>query len=401
MTVPVPYPPYVLAMLAPLTLLSFGDAMFAWWALMAIAMLAAAYALARAVGQPFVVAWAALGLALGLTSFSAGNMAPFGIAAIVVAGLAAARNRPVLAAVAVAFAMVEPQVALPAAVALFAAFPAARIPLGLAAAALAGLSVLGGGLAHNLAYVTSVIPAHALSEISRDNQYSLSSVIAAFGVSDASAAFVGSASYVVMAALGIVVGLRLARHFGDPALAIFVPPAFTLLGGTFVHTAEIAAAIPACVALITRAPAHRAWILAALVLLAVPWMMATSAALFLAPIFPAAYLTYAFWHRDRKLAFAVAVAAYAVIFGLFTLAAATPPHPSGIAHALTSIDPRLAEASWQQFVLGNSTNRLVMWLLRLPTWIGLIGFATAAVVLALKTAGPFAAEEYRLTESSA
>ena len=400
-TVPVPYPPYVLALLAPLTFLSFADAMFAWWSVVAIAMLAAAYALARAVRQPFVVGWAALGLALGLTSFSAGNMAPIGIAAIVVAGLCAARNRPVLAAVAMALAMVEPQVALPAAVALFAAFPAARLPLAAAAAALAGLSLLGGGVAHNVAYVTSVIPAHALSEISRDNQYSLSSVIAAFGVPDASAAFVGSVSYVVMAALGIVVGLRLARHFGDPALAIFVPPAFALLGGTFVHTAEIAAAVPACVALCTRAPVYRGWIVAALVLLAVPWMMATSAALFLAPIFPAAYLTYAFWHRDRKLALAVAVAAYAAIFGLFVLASATPPHPSGIARALTTIDPRLAEASWQQFVLGNSTNRLVMWLLRLPTWIGLIALAASAVALMRSATGTQVGAEYRLTESRA
>jgi hypothetical protein len=155
------------------------------------------------------------------------------------------------------------------------------------------------------------------------------------------------------------------------------------------------------VALIIRAPAHRAWILAALVLLAVPWMMATSAALFLAPIFPAAYLTYAFWHRDRKLALAVAVAAYAAIFGLFALAAATPPHPSGIAHALTTIDPRLAEASWQQFVLGNSTNRLVMWLLRLPTWIGLIALAASAVALMRSASGTHVGTEYRLTESRA
>jgi hypothetical protein len=400
-TVPAPYPPYVFAMLYPLTFLSFGDAMFVWWSVMAIAMLAAAYALARAVRQPFVVAWAALGLALGLTAFSSGNMAPIGIAAIVVAGLAAVRSRPVLAAFAIALAMVEPQVALPAAVALFAAFRPARLPLALAAAALAGLSLFGGGVVHNLAYATSVIPAHALSEISRDNQYSLSSVIAALGVADASAAVVGSVSYVVMAALGVVVGLRLARHFGDPALAIFVPPAFTLLGGAFVHTAEIAAAIPACLALVTRAPVNRAWIVGALVLLAVPWMMATSAALFLAPIFPAAFLTYAFWHRDRTIAFGVAVAAYAAIFGLFALAAATPPHPSGIAHALTAIDPRLAEASWQQFVLGNSTNRLVMWLLRLPTWIGLIALAGTAIALLRSAPRTQAGAEYRLTGSRA
>ena len=400
-TVPAPYPPYALALFYPLTFLSFGDAMFAWWLVLALAILVAAYALARIVKQPPLVAWAALALSLGLTSFPSGNLMPVGIAAIVVAALCAARNLPVLAAAAIAVAMVEPQIALPAAVALFVAYPSARLALGVAAVALGGLSVLAGGYAQSLAYLTAVLPAHALSEISRDNQYSLSSVIAALGVPDASAALIGSVSYVVMGVLGIVVGLRLARRYGDPALTLLVPPAFTLLGGSFVHTEAIAAAVPACLVLYTHAQGYRGWIFAALALLAVPWMMATSVAMFLAPLFPVAYLTYVLWKREQKVALGAAMLSFLVILGLFTLASATPPHPAVAPHAFPPIDPRLAEASWRAFVLGNSTNRPAMWLLRLPTWIGLIAFAAGAATLGYKGLSEVRPLEPSLSESCA
>ncbi len=225
-------------------------------------------------------------------------------------------------------------------------------------------------------------------------------MIAALGVPDASAALVGSASYVVMGALGIVFGLRLARRYGDPALTLLVPPAFTLLGGSFVHTEAIAAAVPAAWCSIRTRSVPRVDF-AALVLLAVPWMMATSVAMFLAPLFPVAYLTYVLWKREQKVALGAAMLSFLAILGLFTLASATPPHPTATPHAFPPIDPRLAEASWRAFVLGNSTNRPAMWLLRLPTWIGLIAFAASAVVLGRKATGTLVAKEYRLTESRA
>ena len=56
---------------------------------------------------------------------------------------------------------------------------------------------------------------------------------------------------------------------------------------------------------------HRALLFAALLLLAMPWMLATSAAMFLAPLFPVAYLVYALWSGDRAAAFAAALASFA------------------------------------------------------------------------------------------
>ena len=384
-TVPAPYPPYALALFYPFTLLPFVPASILWWLLLVAALWFSARALARIAQQPWSIAWAALALSAGLTAFSAGNLMPVALAALLAAALALTRNRPIEAAVAVAIGMIEPHVALPAAIALAFGYRAIRLPLGVAALLLAALSVLAGGVGQTLAYFASVLPAHALAEVSRDNQYSLSSVMAALGVPDTSAALYGSLSYAIMTGLGTLAALRLARRLNEPALIVLVPPAISLLGGSFVHTVEIAAAVPAALLLYLRAPVYRTWIFAALILLAVPWMMATSLTLTLASAFPVAYLTYVLWRHDRTTAVAAAVGAFALILGLFTLAA-QPVHHAAIAHAYPPIDPRLAEASWRALVLGNTTNRPVMWLLRLPTWIGLLALAIPALMLARRKA---------------
>jgi hypothetical protein len=384
-TVPAPYPPYVMALLAPLTLLPFPAAAVVWWIAMAIAIGLAVYSLSAITGQVLPVALGALGLSLGLTSFSTGNMMPLGLAAIVVAALCVQRGRLAFAVVAVTLAMVEPQIALPAALAFFVAYPAIRVRLALGMALLGVVAVVGGGWAQTLAYVTSVVPAHALAEVSRDNQYSLATLVAAAGVPDGIAVLIGSLSYLAMIAVGVLIAMRLARRYDEPALILLVPPALSLLGGSFVHTGEIAAAVPAALLLFARATAYRGWLLASLVMLAVPWMNATSVATFLAPLFPVGYLVYVLWDRDRTLALAAALASFVVIAGLFHLAATSA---GGVvhAHAYPPIDPRLAEASWRSFVLSDSTNNPVMWLLRLPTWLGLLFLAVPAVLLVRKPA---------------
>jgi hypothetical protein len=378
-TVPAPYPPYALALFSPLTLFSFETAATIWWMLLAAAIAVAAYALSRIARQPLLVAWAALALSLGLTTFSSGNVMPVAMAAVGVAALCAARGLFGWAALAMALAAVEPQMALPAALGLFIAYPAMRVSLCIAGLALTALALWSGGLTQTIAYVTAVLPAHALAEVSRDNQYSLSTVLAALGVSDTSAVLAGSLSYAAMTALGVAVAVRLARRYDNVAFAALVPPAFALIGGTFVHTEAIAAAVPACLLAYSYAPAQRAWLFAALLLLAVPWMMASSAALFLAPLFPVAYIAYALW-RERTIALAAAVGSLALIAGLFAIAQ-MPVHALAHPHVYPPIDPKLAEASWRQFVLGNVTNRPAMWLLRLPTWIGLIALALSALAL--------------------
>jgi hypothetical protein len=163
---------------------------------------------------------------------------------------------------------------------------------------------------------------------------------------------------------------------------VLVPAAFSVLGGTFVHTGEVAVAIPACLLLLAQAGTLRPWLFGALILLIVPWMLATSAVMFLAPVFPVAYVAYTLSRGDRIATLASALASTAMIAGLFALYALPAGHPTGHVHFYPPIDPRLAESSWRQFVLPNVTNRPVMWLLRLPTWAGLLIFAACAALLA-------------------
>ena len=381
-TVPAPYPPYALTFFAPLTFLPFAAAALLWWMALALSLLLAAYALARIARQPMLVAWGALVLSLGLSSFWSGNVMPIAFAAIIVAALAVQRGRFAIAVPALAIAMVEPQVALPAAIGLFVAYSRVRLALILAAALLGVISVASSGVPQTLSYFTAVAPAHVLSEVSRDNQYSLATVLAALGVTDVSAAAAGSISYVIVSAVGVLAALRLARRFDDPSLTVLVPAAFSVLGGSFVHTEEIAIAIPACLLLFTQARAQRPWLFTALILLIVPWMLATSAAMFLAPVFPVAYLAYMLSRGDRIVTLGTALVSTAMIAGLFALYSVPARQIAAHVHLYPPIDPRLAESSWRQFVLPDVTNRPVMWLLRLPTWAGLIIFATCAALLA-------------------
>lgn len=397
-TVPAPYPPYALALFSPLTLLPFSAAALLWWALLATALAASAYALASILKRPFLVAWAVLVLSVGLLSLSPGNVLPIALAALLLGTLALVKKSYFWAAAALALAMVEPHVALPAAVAAFIALPAMRLPLAVALAAITALSFAAGGFTQNLAYLTSVLPAHALSEISRDNQFSLSTVVAAFGVPDSAAAMLGTLSYAVMTVFGVVVGLRLTERYRDVAFVVLIPAAFALLGGSFVHSGEIAAAVPAGLLLYVHAKGRREWAFAALLLLAIPWMQSTSAAMLLAPLFPIAYVTAALWPGNRTLTLGIAAASLALIIGLWAFAA-VPVHSIHTSHHYPPIDPRLAEASWRQFVLGNSTNRIAMWLLRLPTWAGLFALVATATILGGKTANGFVGD--RLSESPA
>ena len=137
-----------------------------WWIALALSILLAAYALARIARQPALVAWGALVLSLGLNSFWSGNVMPIALAAIIVAALAVRHGRLAIAVPALAIAMVEPQVALPAALGLFVACSRARVALVVAAAVLGIISVASSGVAQSLSYLTAVAPAHALSELS-------------------------------------------------------------------------------------------------------------------------------------------------------------------------------------------------------------------------------------------
>ena len=130
-----------------------------WWSLLVLALGAAAYALARR-SRSSRCWWAGPPSRFPsvLSPSRPGISCRSAIAAVVVAALCAARRRFALAVAAIALAMVEPQVALPAAIAFFVAYPAIRLRLCAAAGALVALSLVTAGFAQTVAYLRTCCP---------------------------------------------------------------------------------------------------------------------------------------------------------------------------------------------------------------------------------------------------
>ncbi|HEY2553730.1 MAG TPA: glycosyltransferase 87 family protein, partial [Candidatus Cybelea sp.] len=308
-TIPAPLPGYAIAALIPFAQLPFAVAVTCWLLLLLLAWLACVWALARFAGVDWETALAALALSLGTLSLPFGEVVPLAVACTCLAAYYAWRGRAQLAALFAAGTMIEPHLGLPVCVALAVWLPATRLVLAICAAVLAALSLVTLGVPTNLEYFTSVLPAHALSELTRDTQYSLSAVLAAVGVAPRAAVKAGSLWSFAMLIAGTIVAGRLARQTGNNAFLACVPPAFAVFGGTFIHVTQIAAAAPAAVLLASYAQnRYRTAAIVALLLLAVPWGWVVSPALLVAPLVPVAFLAWWYWKEKTSLVLLVAIA---------------------------------------------------------------------------------------------
>ncbi len=338
------YPPYVLALIAPLTRLNFFWASLVWWGLLGLACVAAAFMLAKVAQLPFLVAWAALALSLGLSSLTTGLLLPISVMALIFAAYFAQRGQWGFCGLAAALAMTEPLIALPAVIALFVRYRWIRSTLLLACALLVALSFQFGGLALNVTYF-KVIVADAVP-------FATGSTAIALGL----------IGYSLMTAFGVFLGVRMARRHYEPAFVTLIPPAVILVGLSLRGTVEFAAAIPVCLLLYSYTFSYRRAAIAPLILLAVPWLGSASAALLLAPFFPIAYLAYMLGGHRRVIAFAVGLASLGAVAFFVVLAS-----PTTVFHA-SNLMPLLLGAPGER----------VQWLTRA---IGLAGLGALLIIL--------------------
>jgi hypothetical protein len=385
---PAPQPGYDMALFAAFAALPFAAASKLWTALLAACAFGAILLVQRLTRLGFAAVLAAFWLSLCMTSLYLGELIPLSIAAIAAAAYCARTQRWALAGIAAAASLAEPHIGLPicAAVALWA--PRARLALGVSIAALAGISLAALGAAQNVEYVAAVLPAHALSELGSDAQFSLSVILHALGIPDALALKAGSLSYALASLFGISLARTLALRFRDDALLIAAPAATAVIGGVFMHVTEIAAAIPLTLLLLVHVKHGRGYVLGALVLLAIPWWSLVTPML-LSPLtgiaFAAMIVTYLVWAHSGKAALAIAcgAGAFAAAAGLVHWYAvssnAFAPHvlPSGI-------DAVYPEASWAyENARYLATGVPASWLLRAPTWLALLAVALLAAAVAL------------------
>ncbi|MGZ3509051.1 MAG: hypothetical protein ACXVAC_11705 [Vulcanimicrobiaceae bacterium] len=381
--VPAPLPAYTIAALVPFSVLPFTLAALLWAGLLLAALFICIVTLVKFAGVTWETALAAFALSVGVVSIPFGEIVPLALAAICAAAFFAWQGRWRASAVAAAVSMIEPHLGLPVCVALAVWAPVTRLPIGISFAVLGAVALAAVGLSTNVEYLSSVLPAHALSEAARDTQYSLTSVLAALGVNDVTAVHAGSLWYLGMLVAGTIVAGLLAKKTQNAAFLACVPPAFAVFGGTFIHISQIAAAIPATVLMLSYVQGKRRSIIAlALLLLVVPWTWAALPSVSLALAFPIAYLAWKSWGRSARAAMIAAIAAGSLLIGLSMLyrdAVAQPVH----IYAGTAIDNNLAEATWSAYTRRQSTNSFAVWAARIPTWTGLfllLAFGPSSIV---------------------
>jgi len=377
LAVPAPLPGYALAPFALLALLPYGLAAGVWTCMLLASFALTIHWLRALTTLPLYAIVASLALSDGYVGVTLGQIAPLAIAAAVGAAYAIARKKTLLAACAGATAMLEPHIGLPACIALAAFRPRTIAPLALLGTLCAWLSLALLGAQENIEYFTSVIGSHALSETLNVKQLSLTTLLAHAGFPALLAVRIGTLWYAAMILAGIAIGRRTARRLERPALAVLLPVAFAMIGGPFVHIAQIAAVLPAAL-LLADAPPKSKIAAISIMLLAVPWpQFATLGTSF--PIFAALTAgTLAFYLLPATPTWRIMPPLLTLVLTQMPTQLLTPiADPSARLRVL--YDPHaLAQTSWSAYVaLVGTQNNAAYDLARIPTLLGLVSFLYA------------------------
>lgn len=379
---PAPIPPYVIAAFVPLAMLHANLAHALFIGLLFCSLLVTALALSALTRFPAVLMLASL-LSVWFVNVAYGELPPLTVAALALCGLALVKKRADLAGICAAAAMAQPHLALPVCAALWLFVPRSRLALSLCAAVFvaAGLVV---GPHTELAYFTTFLPEHASSEITATDQYSLTHALHVAGLPDRAALLAGSLMYVVLAILGIFTGRALARRFEMPAMLAVTPPAFVLLGGTFVHDIQMLAALPFAYLLLASPRGRNFAAALGLMLLCVEWPQSSSRLTLIVAAISAAATAWLIF-RDRPPALirtaAVTIALLAAVILVNRLPA--PPYDSSIRPVITAPANASASVAWGQFIRTTTYLSVASPLQearKIPTWLGLICLICAALI---------------------
>jgi Glycosyltransferase family 87 len=379
LSIPAPLPGYALIPFTALAHLPYDAAAFLWSCVLIASFAVSVQYLRMLLTLPLAVILAALTLSDMYVGVTLGQITPIAIAAIVVAAYALTREKLQLAACACTAAMLEPHMGLAACVALLYFRPKTILPLTLLALFLAGLSVALIGISENIEYLTQVVGAHALSEAANIKQLSLTTLLTEFGIAPAIALNIGALWYASMVFAGIFLARRISQDRKQSALCILLPVACAMIGGPFMHIAQIAAVIPASLLFLDKRPAQMITI-SAVMLLAVPWpqfaSLGTSFPLLAALV--TSILTFRLLPREPIAQAMLPLLALALTIIPTELLA---PIADPTAKLLSVYNPHaLAQTSWSAYVAAVGTqNRGAYDIARLPTFCGLIAFLRAAL----------------------
>ena len=376
-------PGYDIAPLAALARLPFGVAAATYVLALCAALAGCAVLIARTTGTPLAYTSAALVLSAGLPSLVLGQIVPFELLALAATAAALQARRERLAGALGALTCIEPHVGLFVCVALAIAVPGARLSMAAAIAGLAALAVAVTGFAAQVTYVLQDLPLQALSEVTSKEQFSLAYVLSYAGLPVRSALAVGAASTVAMLFLATVLA-RLDRN-RDVAYVVYLPAAAAIVGGTYVHLAQVALAIPAALLAVRDADSPRVRTAAAfaLVLLAIPWPYPA----ILKQLLPAALLIVGVltWYLTRGSMVRTLAAAACCWLVLIPIENHTTGPPPALTLARRPAS-ELATISGAEATHAESTRDPVHFAVKIATWAGLLALMGSSAAVAARPA---------------
>ena len=376
LVVPDPLPPYDQAGFSVLSHLPYRDVQWLWFIVELGAFLGAVWLLSEICGLPRLVVACSLMVSEFYCSGILGQIVPVCLFGIVLAGWALERKNYWVLTIALILAMVEPHIGVPGLLSVLIWGGRVRSSAILAAAALATISVIALPLDTIGEYFTTVIPAHALSEINNQEQLSLAYPLHLIGVPSGRALLLAKIEYGAMLCLGLFLARGAATRFGRPML-LWAPTVFVLLGGPFMHVTQVVAAIPAALLVVGRAKSNTAAY--AVAILSVPWINYADV---LTVIPFAAAALYVILRQvcgldvRRGMGLVFAGCAFVVVSAFYVALHVTHAHPMYGNVLGTSI----AEGTWKTIVDSDRHGyRLLSAIAKLPTILALLMIVAAMV----------------------
>lgn len=365
--VPAPLPPYDFPPFQAVARLRFDAARAIDAAAIVLAVLASMWGLGLVAGALDLAVFA-LVLPAGFVLLNAGQVVPFALLALIFCGLALARGRTRAGGVLAALTLIEPHLGLPVCIAVGLWSPRSRASLGVTVLVLAAIALLTAGVSESLEFLTRVLPAQAAAETNFVYQYSLTYLLRDAGLASGPALVGGEISYALLLVLGVWLARRVAQTLQRPELLAYVPAAFSVIAGPYVHMVDLPFAIPAALVLTTALQGRARNIVAiALCLLVVPWILVwTTKKLFLAAVFVVAVLLFRLQIGAR-----VAVPAFVLITASIYALELAPPAALVERVTAASAPGDLAQRAWSAEVASLSATGGAWLLVKIPTWIAL------------------------------
>jgi hypothetical protein len=377
--VPDPLPAYDQALFAALSFLPYRAVQVLWMLVGIGACGLTVYLLADVSSLPLPVVACSLAISDLYCSTILGQLLPLSLLGIALCGWGLERRRGPWVCTGIVLAMSEPHLGLAALVAVLVWGGRFRVSAALAGGVLALVSAAVVPASTLVEYVTSVVPAHALSEINNEEQLSLAYLLHALGLSPDASLSISKIQYATMLALGVLASGRAVKRCG-PAVLAFAPVAFVLVGGPFVHVTQMAAALPAALLLAGReksAPAA-----AAGTLLSVPWLDFSSVFGVLPIAAGALFVTLRGLWKLGVVRSTIGVAAAVGSIGAAALYVALDGPRRIPAYGVVAASS-LAEVTWKTIVDNDRHGHAILFALaKLPTEVGLLTLVCSVACVA-------------------